>query len=495
MLLVVPPGGDSWQAVQLALGWPTLQPILATQVDLYAAALMQPDDWRQKYPQLTSECLAWDAEDASPAACLAALSLMAAGVAQLTDQQQGQQAVGQHAAGAGAEPGSAVSVAAGFAAEDVPWVLLGQAAAVGSARRRAQFEHARVPPVQQQQQQQQQQLLQGRRGQQAALLTGLQLHLRSIRAGLREIGAVADAAAATGRQAELADPDVACWVSILWEAMEALHVETAEILGEVSTHQPPPPQQQQQHDQEGAPHGGAASFGEGQSRVAEAAGAWRVLGRAWQQLSLQETAPLAEAIVRLLCKVQHVKPLLRLSAAPEPDALAFLHSSSDGGSSSTRSSSPEGLAAGSLATWLLECMQIWQLELWAGTASPPTAAGGAATCALLQSCCKLVQHAAQLQSQGALQALLFAPTWNEVGGLLGQLLGSGVSIGAHWLLTDQPKILHTLAAMAAAPRRWVGQWLVLSSVFASVQHTCIARLPAANCCPVASQLSGLISSC
>ena len=467
MLLVAPPGGESWQALQQALSWPTLQSILATQIGMHAAAVMWPGNWREKYPNLAHECLAWDLRDASPGACLASLSLMAAGVAQLTDQQQGQQAQGQQAqgqqgqqaAGAGAEPGSAVSVAAGFTAKEMPWVLLGQAAAVGSARRRAQLEHVLAPPLQQQQ-------LQGRRRQQtaalaeAALLTGLQLHLRNIRAGLREVGAAADAAAATGRQAELADADVACWVSILWEAMEVLHLETAKILGGVSTHQPPQQQQQQhEHGQEGAPRGGAASSGEGQSSVAEeAAGARRVLGRAWQQLPLQETAPLAEAIVRLLCRVQHVKPLLRLGAGAEPDALAFLHLSSDGGNSSTCSSSPEALAAGSLATWLLECMQIWQLETRAGTASPPTAAGGAATCALLQSCCKLVQHAAQLRSQGALQALLFAPTWNEAGALLGQMLGSGVSIGAQWLLTDQSKLLHTSAAMAAAPRRWVARF-------------------------------------
>jgi hypothetical protein len=181
-----------------------------------------------------------------------------------------------------------------------------------------------------------------------------------------------------------------------------------------------------------------------QAPIAISPGPVWALGRAWQQLPLAEGAALAEALARLLCKAQHAKPLLRLAetsqdASPHPRG------------------SVEAACGYTLVNNLLVCMGLLSTQPDSRPAPPLTAAGAAAACGLLQTCCKLVQRTAQLRSQGTSPTeLLFAASWSEAGSLLGSVLGSAVSIGTQWLLTDQNKVLHTSTAMAAAPRRWVG---------------------------------------
>ena len=244
--------------------------------------------------------------------------------------------------------------------------------------------------------------------------------------------AAADAAAAAGRQAEVAGND-AGWVGMLWGAIRMLAYDVSRAAFVMKPLEQP---EQQWLPEEADPLDAAAAA---------------VLGRAWKQLPLKEVAPLAEALARLLCQAQHVKPLLRLAAKRQAAALAPPLQPSGGGGG------VEAAVAQLLSGWLLAGMNLCCPSPGDGI-TRPTAPGAAAACALLQSCCKLVQHAARLQSQGAPPgALLFAASWSEAGLLLGQLLGASAVIGADWLLNHKHKVMHLAAVMAGVPRRWAGE--------------------------------------
>jgi hypothetical protein len=444
--LVTAPGGDSWRAAHDALRWPPLRFTVALQVNLFAAPLMQPGCW-QDSPGLATAILAPEVENWSPSACLASLSLLAAGVEQQSAGQQPQQQQQLTAA----EPGSAVAVVADLTPADVDsaWGLLGKAATVGIPRRTLLVEH--LLHLQQQAEQQQQQGGRGRAQQQAlaaaeaAQTLALQPHLRVIRGVLQELGDAGDAAAPTGRQVELAGDD-ARWMRIGWDAIALLRQEVWLVS--------PVTRKQEQAE----PMGTVPSCRAGgidftfESR--------RVLGRAWEELPLQEGAPLAEALARLLCKAQHLRLLLQREFKAEEQATASLQQgsgSSATGSGSSSSSRLGAYGAGELMDWLLGCFELWRPGPESMPGQALTAAGGAAACSLLQTCCKLVQHGAQQQQQQQTQEdppMLFVASWGEAGAQLAKLLTGAALIGTAWGPADQPnQIRHTMAAMASAPRR------------------------------------------
>ena len=436
LALVMPPGGDSWQAAQHALRWPHLH--LALQINVFANPEID-SDWRLRVSERMEATLVAELDNWSPDACLAALSLMAAGVAQLTGGQQQQeqegqqQQQGQQQLRAAADPGSAVATLAQFAARAAGsrWSLLSKAAMVGLSRSGRLADHAGEHEGQGRSQQQALALAE------ATHLAGLQLHTGVIRAGLQELGAAAEAAAAAGRQAELAGDD-ARWISLLWTPIMQLFCDVGRAcVGDVAMGHPEERQHRHQWWRRRRQQ-------RQQAPIAISPEAIWALGRAWQQLPLAKGAALAEALARLLCKAQHAKPLLRLAERSQ-------------GASPHPRGSVEAACGYTLVNNLLVCMSLWCTQPDSRPAPPLTAAGAAAACGLLQTCCKLVQRTAQLRSQGTPPAeLLFAASWSEAGSLLGSVLGSAVSIGAQWLFTDQSKVLHTSAAMAAAPRRWVG---------------------------------------
>lgn len=171
----------------------------------------------------------------------------------------------------------------------------------------------------------------------------------------------------------------------------------------------------------------------------------------------------------MLCKPQHLSLHLQQSFSAEEQALATisqLHqqgstylpgttiisdgssgSSSGGGGSSGR---PGSCGAAQLLSWLVACLTVWHpyTEL-RPPARSSTAAVGAGACGMLQACCRLVQHAAQLHVQGA-PPPLFLDSWSEGGTPLARLINIAVWIGAAWGREDpQP---HSQAAMSAAPR-------------------------------------------